>query len=69
MIDVSDGLIQDLGHICQASGVGARIQQNKLPLSSAYRALAGTIGMMLCLERRRRLRAAFLRHAAAKKAD
>jgi len=49
MIDVSDGLIQDLGHICQASGVGARIQQNKLPLSSAYRALAGTIGMMHAL--------------------
>jgi len=45
MIDVSDGLIQDLTHICQASGVGARIQQDKLPLSSAYRALAGTIGM------------------------
>lgn len=45
MIDVSDGLMQDLAHICQASGVGARIQQNKLPLSRAYRTLAGKIGM------------------------
>jgi len=45
MIDVSDGLIQDLGHICQASGLGARIQQDKIPLSTAYRALAGKIGM------------------------
>ena len=45
MIDVSDGLIQDLTHICQASGVGASIQQDTLPLSSAYRALAGKIGM------------------------
>lgn len=45
MIDVSDGLIQDLSHICQASGVGANIQQKKLPLSSAFLALAGKIGM------------------------
>ena len=45
MIDISDGLIQDLGHICRASHVGATIQQEKLPLSNAYRALAGRIGM------------------------
>lgn len=45
MIDISDGLIQDLGHICRASGVGATVEQDKLPLSPAYRALAGKNGM------------------------
>jgi thiamine-monophosphate kinase len=41
MIDVSDGLLQDLGHICKASSVGAQIVEESLPLSQAYRALAG----------------------------
>ncbi|MFC1962821.1 thiamine-phosphate kinase [Chloroflexota bacterium] len=31
-IDISDGLLSDLGHICQASGVGARIEVDKLPI-------------------------------------
>lgn len=31
VIDVSDGLVQDLGHICDASGVGARIETARLP--------------------------------------
>jgi thiamine-monophosphate kinase len=39
-IDVSDGLIQDLGHLCRASGVGARIGAADLPLSAAYRRAA-----------------------------
>jgi thiamine-monophosphate kinase len=39
MIDISDGLIQDLGHICKASGIGAVVWEDKLPLSAAYRAL------------------------------
>lgn len=34
-IDVSDGLIADLGHICQQSGCGAEIDVAKLPLSDA----------------------------------
>lgn len=42
MIDVSDGLLQDLGHICKASKVGATVWQSQLPLSPAYRALAGS---------------------------
>ena len=36
MIDISDGLIQDLYHICKASKVGARIQENRLPLSPEF---------------------------------
>lgn len=44
MIDVSDGLVQDLGHICRASGVGALIEREDLPLSNAYRRLTGNDG-------------------------
>jgi len=33
MIDVSDGLAADLGHILEASGVGADIRLSDLPLS------------------------------------
>jgi len=38
MIDVSDGVLQDLGHICELSGVGARLELGQLPLSEEYRA-------------------------------
>lgn len=41
MIDISDGLIQDLGHICKASRIGAIIAEEKLPLSAAYCSLTG----------------------------
>ncbi len=34
-IDVSDGLAQDLGHILERSGVGARLDVEDLPLSPA----------------------------------
>jgi len=40
-IDVSDGLIQDLGHILDRSGVGAEIDASRVPVSSAYRAIMG----------------------------
>lgn len=33
-IDVSDGLLADLGHICQESGLGAEIESELLPRSS-----------------------------------
>ncbi|MGH7052307.1 MAG: thiamine-phosphate kinase [Stellaceae bacterium] len=37
MIDVSDGLLADLGHICETSGVGAAVELAALPLSPAAR--------------------------------
>jgi thiamine-monophosphate kinase len=41
MLDVSDGLVQDLGHIGEQSGVGAVIEADRVPLSPAYRAATG----------------------------
>lgn len=38
-IDVSDGLLQDLGHVLAASGVGARLDLACLPLSPALQTL------------------------------
>lgn len=32
MADVSDGLVADLGHVCESSGVGARIELDALPV-------------------------------------
>jgi thiamine-monophosphate kinase len=36
-IDISDGLLADLGHILEASGVGATLELAQLPLSPAFR--------------------------------
>ena len=41
MIDVSDGLVQDLGHICEESAVGALIRTSAVPLSPQYRRVLG----------------------------
>lgn len=34
-IDISDGLVQDLGHVARASGVALRLDANRVPVSEA----------------------------------
>lgn len=43
-IDLSDGLIADLGHILKASRVGAQIDLRRLPVSDAYDSVFSAIG-------------------------
>ncbi len=40
-LDVSDGLVADLGHLAACSGVTARVEQDRLPLSDAARDALG----------------------------
>ena len=47
-MDVSDGLVQDVGHLCRASGCAAEIETALVPLSDAARA-AGDALFPLCL--------------------
>lgn len=44
MIDTSDGLLGDLGHICDESGVGAELYEKNLPVSRALRQFAEASG-------------------------
>ncbi|MBB2202407.1 thiamine-phosphate kinase [Gluconacetobacter tumulisoli] len=47
-MDISDGLVQDLGHLARESGVGARIDASLVPLSEAARH-AGPEWLPVCL--------------------
>ena len=49
MIDVSDGLLQDLGHLCKAGGIGAILREENLPRSRSYHMLAGDSGSLWAL--------------------
>lgn len=44
MMDLSDGLATDLYRLCRASGLGARVQAQRLPLDGATRLLAAKLG-------------------------
>jgi thiamine-monophosphate kinase len=45
MIDTSDGLSTDLAHLCEASGVGARVWAAKIPKVRVPRELSKKIGL------------------------
>jgi len=48
-IDISDGLISDLNHICNASQVGARVEVGRLPIHPAVKANFGDESLELAL--------------------
>jgi thiamine-monophosphate kinase len=45
MMDLSDGLAKDLSRLCAASGCGARIRIDAVPVADALRSAAGPLGV------------------------
>jgi thiamine-monophosphate kinase len=48
-IDISDGLVADLNHICQASRVGARVEIEKVPVPPAVKVAFGDKALDMAL--------------------
>ena len=46
-MDVSDGLVQDLGHLCRGGGIAAEIDAAAVPLSAAGRLAVAADGALL----------------------
>lgn len=44
-IDVSDGVLQDLGHLAEESGLGLEVEADRLPVSPACRRVAERAGL------------------------
>ncbi len=44
MMDCSDGLATDLAHICEESGVGAKVALSRVPVAAAAREVARALG-------------------------
>ncbi len=48
-IDISDGLVADLAHVCQQSGVGARVEAERVPVHQAAKAGFGDRSLEMAL--------------------